>query len=532
MPGFSFETFGIDPRTGFLSPTPPLRRLSGEHEQWEVLLDDALTHFDYHGSAPEITLRERAYGCMWRKRVRKTPIIDCSELYSDLRKVQRAHHTLAFLTQFYIQSLPPRDPSRGAEPIRIPAPIAVPFVDVSRRLGIAPILTYADTVLWNWDYVDPSLPLSRSNIRICDLFTGTSQEEHFFLTSARIEIAGWDSLDAMRQAHTEAESKDPSVDIIAHNLRRLARSLDMATQILFAVRENLDPDFFYNRFRPWIQGADQGAESPSWLYEGVDEQGLILQPSGPSAGQSALMHSFDVFLNIPHPHGKRGLGGGCTRFNAALDPHNTLLAAAPALPKDHPPVPSSYDPLTPPLTPPATPTRAETGLSDLFPLLSLEDQQAKPAIDTSFNARMRSYIPQMHQDFLTELSHHSIRAFVEDRRLGAVDSPLDPVDLRERANRIELCAAYDDCVMALKRWRDAHIRIVTQYVIVPARRVGGANEPGARITLNAATGELEEREAKPVRGTGGTSLVPLLKIYRNNTLGRVLGSSMAAIVSS
>lgn len=43
----------------------------------------------------------------------------------------------------------------------------------------------------------------------------------------------------------------------------------------------------------WIQGADQGDESPSWFYEGVDDVGLMLQPSGPSAGQSALMHAFD-----------------------------------------------------------------------------------------------------------------------------------------------------------------------------------------------------------------------------------------------
>ncbi len=43
----------------------------------------------------------------------------------------------------------------------------------------------------------------------------------------------------------------------------------------------------------WIQGADQGTDSPRWFYEGVDGVGLMLQPSGPSAAQSALMHSFD-----------------------------------------------------------------------------------------------------------------------------------------------------------------------------------------------------------------------------------------------
>jgi hypothetical protein len=229
---------------------------------------------------------------------------------------------------------------------------------------------------------------------------------------------------------------------------------------------------------------------------------------------------FEVFLSVPHPHGKRGLGGGCTRFNAALDPHNPLLGTEPVLPKDHPPVPLSQYPLTPP----ATPTSRGIPLTE-FPISSMETQLDSSAIDTSFNARMRSYMTQAHQDFLVCLSEHSIRAFVEQRRI--TDSPdddeADAASLLRLYECSQLCAAYDDCVLALKRWRDAHIRIVTQFVIVPARAKGGANEPGARVTIDNSTGEAVEREALPVRGTGGTSLVPLLKIYRNNTLGRLLG---------
>jgi indoleamine 2,3-dioxygenase len=178
-------------------------------------------------------------------------VLDCLEIYNDHRKLQRAHHVLAFLTQFYVHSLPPRHPSRHSyDPITIPATISVPFVAVSRKLDIAPIVTYADAVLWNWDLIDPSLPLSRTNIKIRDLFTGSKQEEHFFLTSARIEIEGWEALDAIRQAIGQSESKDPSIELAAHHLRRLSHSIDRITDILFAVRDNLDPHFFYNRFRP------------------------------------------------------------------------------------------------------------------------------------------------------------------------------------------------------------------------------------------------------------------------------------------
>jgi indoleamine 2,3-dioxygenase len=71
MSKLSFSQYGIDPHTGFLTPDPPLRRLSGDYERWEILLDEAMDNFDHIGMSPEITLKQRAFGCMWRKRVRK-----------------------------------------------------------------------------------------------------------------------------------------------------------------------------------------------------------------------------------------------------------------------------------------------------------------------------------------------------------------------------------------------------------------------------------------------------------------------------
>jgi indoleamine 2,3-dioxygenase len=171
----------------------------------------------------------------------------------DVRKCRRAHHVLAYIVQYYIHSLPPRNTGSSLPsppPIVIPAPIAIPFIASSRRLGIAPVVTYADTVLWNWEKIDPTLPLSRSNIRICDLFTGSLQEEHFFLTSARVEIRGWEALDAMESCVKEAESNPKSVSGIIQNLRRLSAAIDDITTILLDVRKGLDPDFFYNQFRP------------------------------------------------------------------------------------------------------------------------------------------------------------------------------------------------------------------------------------------------------------------------------------------
>lgn len=137
---------------------------------------------------------------------------------------------------------------------------------------------------------------------------------------------------------------------------------------------------------------------------------------------------------------------------------------------------------TPPHSPQASPLlRSPLSLAGgEVPRLS-----AQPDLDTSFIVRMRKYIPGNHQQFLLHLAHSSIRPYVAESR--------DPAVRR----------AYNDCVWAIKRFRDTHIKIVTLYVIHPAR---------SKVLVKAP-----EAESAPVRGTGGTSLVPLLKAYRNNT---------------
>ncbi|KAF8340476.1 Indoleamine 2,3-dioxygenase [Cantharellus anzutake] len=368
-----------------------------------------------------------------------------------------------------------------------------------------------------------------------DLLTGSPQEELFFRTSAMIEIRGWEALDAMANCIVDSQSLrcssewGPGIDAeapasnLAFHLERLGKTLDDMTWILKDIRRGLDPDFFYNKFRPWIQGADQGADSPSWLYESVDGTGLLLQPSGPSAGQSALMQSFDAFLDVLHPHSKLNLGGGCTRFNASLDPNNLTLGP---LPEGHPSLSGSLSqkssvsltPLTPPETPAYSPAVDAFNVSRLLVSLPTQPEGAitsgpKSAVDTSFNARMRSYMTQGQQDFLSWLREHSIRPFIESLHFSDSSPSTDYLSTCQKATIIQ---AYDACLMALKRWRDAHILIVTEYVIIPARK------PTSILSHIPSWKSGDVEEPKAVRGTGGTSLIPLLKIYRDNTLRALL----------
>jgi indoleamine 2,3-dioxygenase len=74
-------------------------------------------------------------------------VISTDFLKSDLRTAQRAHHVLSFLVQFYVQSLPPRTETELG-PIRIPRSLAIPFVDVSRHLDIAPIVSVTSSSIY------------------------------------------------------------------------------------------------------------------------------------------------------------------------------------------------------------------------------------------------------------------------------------------------------------------------------------------------------------------------------------------------
>ena len=63
--------FDVDNRTGFMPFEPPLARLSGEYEAWEILLDEAQQEPLQLGRRPDLTQEERECSAAWRARVRE-----------------------------------------------------------------------------------------------------------------------------------------------------------------------------------------------------------------------------------------------------------------------------------------------------------------------------------------------------------------------------------------------------------------------------------------------------------------------------
>lgn len=67
----------------------------------------------------------------------------------DLPLLRRAHVALSFLGHCYIHAVYPTQAI-------VPSSVALPWIAVSDKLGIPPVLTYADTVLWNWKLINPA----------------------------------------------------------------------------------------------------------------------------------------------------------------------------------------------------------------------------------------------------------------------------------------------------------------------------------------------------------------------------------------
>jgi indoleamine 2,3-dioxygenase len=205
---------------------------------------------------------------------------------------------LAWLLHFYVHS---STSGLDSASISIPRGLAVPIVKVSQVLRIAPVLTFADTVLWNVEPINPNLPLSMENFQVVNCFSGTEDERNFYKTSAQVEMRG---LEALSIIHRYINLSDPADyqnnGFIAGDLTRLARIIEDISEIMQTVREGVDPKIFYWAVRPWFKGSDaDGPTSSSWIFEGVTDAD-VLDLSGPSAGQSSVMHALDIFLDINH----------------------------------------------------------------------------------------------------------------------------------------------------------------------------------------------------------------------------------------
>jgi indoleamine 2,3-dioxygenase len=267
--------YAVDPVTGFVPRTPPLRRLPSAFDAWETLV-------------PEVSAMIRSRG--FRSAVQLLPQLDVSQLQSDVER-ERAMLLLCHFANVWVWG--------DAEPdLRLPPQVAVPLCALSDTLGRPPIAHYASMTLGNWQLVDANAPLSVDNARTLVQFLGGVDEDWFFIASMGVELAGAPLLPVTDAAVTAARSGSDAE--LTSLLEQFAHGMTPVHTALHRIREWSDPHTYYTRVRPYITGWP----APGVIYEGVSETPRRLL--GGSAAQSSLIQLFDALFGLAHPDSPSG----------------------------------------------------------------------------------------------------------------------------------------------------------------------------------------------------------------------------------
>ncbi|KAL3476955.1 Indoleamine 2,3-dioxygenase [Aspergillus californicus] len=279
-PDFSLDEYGVSLRNGFLPDAPPLQSLDDPYyASWEGVASELTHHITNR------TLREA---------VDSLPVLTTERLRTE-PEWRRAYVVLAYLTHAYVWG--------GERPKdRLPPAISVPFLEVSAHLGLPPCATYAALNLWNFVPTSPNADLTDAdNLSVSLSFTGTKDEEWFFMISVAMEAKGAQLIQLMLDTIL-AITIDDKQRIVA-NLLQFSEGIKELGQILERMYEKNRPPVFFHELRPYLAGSKNMASAglPNGLFYDLGEgKGEWLQYSGGSNAQSSLIQTLDIFLGVVH----------------------------------------------------------------------------------------------------------------------------------------------------------------------------------------------------------------------------------------
>lgn len=196
----------------------------------------------------------------------------------------------------------------------IPSNLAVPFLETCEHLGIVPTTTYAGLALFNWTATSDNPEASVEGLKNPDnltcllTFTGTPDEEWFYLISVAIEAAGGPAMglivEAMQLIEDESRTGIDREGQITELLKQIGQKIEGTWRLLDRTYERCAANVFYHDMRPFWAGY-KGTEKLGSLPDGIvyhlsDGTTQTYKHDGGSAAQSSLYHLFDAGLGVKH----------------------------------------------------------------------------------------------------------------------------------------------------------------------------------------------------------------------------------------
>jgi len=199
----------------------------------------------------------------------------------------------AFLVQAYVWGEP-------TPPEALPANLAVPFVALADRIGVPPVMNYADYILENWYRLDPAGPIALGNVMQVQQFAGGLDEEWFVQIHVAIEATAGRALELAVDLVRASDAGD--ADAVEAMLVEMEAVWERIIAIFDRMVEKCDPYIYYNRIRLYINGWKNNAAMPDGLiYEGVERFGGRPQEfRGPTGSQSSIVPTMDALFQVSH----------------------------------------------------------------------------------------------------------------------------------------------------------------------------------------------------------------------------------------
>ncbi|XP_017283581.1 indoleamine 2,3-dioxygenase 2 [Kryptolebias marmoratus] len=293
-----FDAFDISEELGFILEEP-LTHLPDYYRVWMDLANN-LTHL----------IESRKL----RDLVHKMPVLS-PHLLSSHRELRLAHLALGFISMGYVWQEGQHAPAQI-----LPKALAWPYWNVSRRLGLPPILTYSDSVLANWKLKNPTGDMEIGNMDVIFAFPGGESCRGFFMVSLLVEMAASSGImGALEVMHAMKIS-----DLIGmqKGLIKVTQSLKKMKETFQLVHNHVEPTAFHGTMRIFVSGWRDNPMLPrGLLYEGVSNEPISL--SGGSAAQSSAVQCFDALLCVQH---EGETGDFLTRMRDYMPPaHRQLI---------------------------------------------------------------------------------------------------------------------------------------------------------------------------------------------------------------